>query len=188
MLKLLIAFLLLSLSLSTNQNIDTTYQAKGINEQNNIDSLSEYTNRQNTICRMATNVVHKAKELTMNLNNDSDKAKALFNFVKDKINNVSYDNSLRGASKTLSLWGGNSSDKTNLLVAMCRAVNIPVRYAYGKCKFKDGTESVHVWAQILIDNCWCVADTSSKDNRIGTITNWDYKHYKLTAQTSLLSF
>ena len=188
MLKLLMAFLLLSLSLSTNQNIVTTYQAKGINEQNNIDSLSEYTNRQNTICRMASNVVHKAKELTMNLNNDSDKAKALFNFVKDKINNVSYDNSLRGASKTLSLWGGNSSDKTNLLVAMCRAVDIPVRYVHGTgCKFSSGTYG-HVWAQILIDNWWFAADTTSVKNSLGFINNWNYKSYNLASITPLLSF
>ena len=137
MLKFLIAFLLLSLS--TNQVIKGVYQAKGINQKNSESNLTPYKNRENTHCQRTSNVVHKAKDLIRNKNTVLEKATALFNFVRDKIKYTYYDNSLRGASRTLSLSSGNCCDQANLLVAMCRAVGIPVRYVHGlRCKFSDG--------------------------------------------------
>ena len=186
MLKLLIAFLLLSLS--TNQVIKGVYQANGINQKNTESNISPYKTRENSQCRRASNVVHKAKELIKNKNTDLQKATALYNFVRDKINYVYYENSLRGASSTLTKMGGNCSDQTNLLVAMCRAVNIPVRYVHGTgCKFQSGTYG-HVWAQILIDNWWFAADTTSVRNSLGFINNWNYRSYNLRSISSLLSF
>ena len=186
MLKLLIAFLLLSLS--TNQLIKGVYQAKGINQKNTESDISQYKTRENTHCKRASNVVHKAKDLIRNKSTDLQKATALYNFVRDQISYVRYDNSQRGASTTLSKKGGNCSDQTNLLVAMCRAVGIPVRYVHGTgCKFSSGTYG-HVWAQILIDNWWFAADTTSVKNSLGFINNWNYKSYNLVSITPLLSF
>ena len=186
MLKLLIAFLLLSLS--TNQAIKGVYQAKGINQKNSESNISQYKTRENTYCRRAANVVHKAKDLIKNKNTDLQKATALYNFVRDSIDYVYYENSRRYASSTLSRRGGNCCDQTNLLVAMCRAVGIPVRYVHGTgCQFQSGTYG-HVWAQILIDNWWFAADTTSVRNSLGFINNWNYKSYNLNSISALLSF
>ena len=186
MLKLLIAFLLLSLS--TNQVIKGVYQDKGINQKNTESNISQYKTRENTHCKRASNVVHKAKDLIRNKSTDLQKATALYNFVRDSISYVRYDDSQRGASTTLSKKGGNCCDQTNLLVAMCRAVDIHVRYVHGTgCKFSSGTYG-HVWAQILIDNWWFAADTTSVKNSLGFINNWNYKSYNLASITPLLSF
>ena len=186
MLKLLIAFLLLSLS--TNQVIKGVYQAKGINQKNTESNISQYKTRENTHCKRASNVVHKAKDLIRNKSTDLQKATALYNFVRDSISYVRYDDSQRGASTTLTKKGGNCCDQTNLLVAMCRAVDIPVRYVHGTgCKFSSGTYG-HVWAQILIGDWWFAADTTSVKNSLGFINNWNYKSYNLASITPLLSF
>ena len=186
MIKLLIIFLLLSLA--TNQVIKGVYQANGINQKNSDSNLSPYKTRENSHCRRASNVVHKANELVKNKKTDLEKATALYKFVRDKIDYVRYDNSLRGASTTLTKRGGNCCDQTNLLVAMCRAVGIPVRYVHGTdCKFQSGTYG-HVWAQILIEGWWFAADTTSIRNSLGFINNWNYKSYNLNSISALLSF
>ena len=186
MIKLLIIFLLLSLA--TNQVIKGVYQANGINQKNSDSNLSPYKTRENSHCRRASNVVHKAKELVKNKKTDLEKATAIFNFVRDKISYSYYDNSLRGASTTLSRKSGNCCDQTNLLVAMCRTVGIPVRYVHGlRCKFSDGYYG-HVWAQILIDNWWFVADPINARNSLGFINNWNYKSFELVSISYLLTF
>lgn len=129
--------------------VNELYFAKGINEKKTESDVSKYIKNQNKFCAKSTNIVQKAKELTKNLKTDLEKAKAIFYFVRDKISYVRYDNSLRGASKTLSFMGGNCCDQTNLLVALCRSSNIPIRYVHGlNCRFNSGVYG-HVWAQIL---------------------------------------
>lgn len=164
------------------------YFAKGINDKKTESDVSKYIKSENKYCVKTPNIVQKAKELTKNLNTDLEKAKAFFYFVRDKISYVRYDNSQRGASKTLSLMGGNCCDQTNLLVALCRSSNIPIRYVHGlNCKFNSGTYG-HVWAQILLDNIWYAADTTSIHNDLGIINNWNYKRYSFNGIYYLLSF
>ena len=161
---------------------------KGINQKNTDSNLLQYKTKENTHCRRAANVVHKAKELIRNKNTDLEKATAIFNFVRDKISYTYYDNSLRGASNTLTRKSGNCCDQANLLVAMCRAVNIPVRYVHGlRCHFSDGYYG-HVWAQILIDNWWFAADPINVRNSLGFIKNWDVKNYNLVSISPLINF
>ncbi|MFN8392383.1 MAG: transglutaminase domain-containing protein [Bdellovibrionota bacterium] len=55
----------------------------------------------------------------------------IFLFVRDHIRNDVYSGSLRGARGTLLHGGGNSLDKSSLLIALLRASGVPARYAQG---------------------------------------------------------
>ena len=92
------------------------------------------------------------------------------------------------ASGTLSQGQGNCSDQANLLVALCRAVKIPVRYVHGAgCRFSSRTVG-HVWTQILVDDIWYAADPTSRSNSLGYITNWYYRSFTLKSISALISF
>jgi transglutaminase-like putative cysteine protease len=128
--------------------------------------------------------------LCAGLTTDNEKAKAIFNYVRDVImtcsyeENTLYENSFRGyynvtfgnetkngAVGTLNAKEGNDTDKTHLLIAMLRTAGIPARYCHGSCKFigitHDITQSIkgndytdHVWAECLIDDKWVPADAA----------------------------
>ena len=168
--------------------ISGVYFAKGINDKKTESDVSKYIKNYNKFCASTNIIVQKARELTKNLKTDLEKAKAIFYFVRDNIKYVKYNNSQRGASKTLTLLGGNCCDQTNLLVALCRASNIPIRYVHGlNCIFDSGTYG-HVWAQILLNNIWYAADTTSIQNDLGFINNWKYNKYSFDGIFDLLSF
>ena len=164
------------------------YFAKGINQKKTESDVSNYITKEDSKCKRDQTIINKARELTNNKNTNLEKARTLFNFVRDNIEYKYYYNSQRGATKTLVMRGGNCSDQSNLLVALCRASNIPVRYVHGlDCRFSSGVYG-HVWTQILIDNTWYVADPISKSNTLGHINNWNYKSYSLQGIYALLSF
>jgi len=76
-------------------------------------------------------VINRAQELTQGLNKDTDKAKALFYFVRDKIKyNIyvpKYPADTFRASETLKRGKGYCVQKAVLLAALARAVSIPAR-------------------------------------------------------------
>jgi len=130
-----------------------------------------------------------AKTLTSKLKSDKEKAKKLFNWVRDNIHYKKYRNTLRGAVKTLKAKKGNCVDQSHLLIALSRASGIPARYVKGgNCKFTSGYVSGHIWTQMYINNKWVVADTTSPRNTLGKIRNWNTKNYKLYGQFSSISF
>lgn len=124
------------------------------------------------------------------LTTDLAKATAIFNYVRDKINTVSYEeivikeNEFRdyhnvtfgnetkyGAVGTLDAKEGNDTDKTHLLIAMLRTAGIPARYCHGSCKFIGITHDItqcikgndytdHVWAECLINDRWVQVDAT----------------------------
>ena len=162
------------------------YFAKGINQKKTESDVSNYISAENNRCKRDQTIINKARELTNNKNTNLEKANAIFKFVRDNIGYVKYYNSQRGATKTLVMRGGNCSDQANLLVALCRASKIPVRYVHGlDCKFSTGVYG-HVWAQILIDNIWYAADPTSVKNSLGHINNWNYKSYSFNGIYALL--
>lgn len=114
-----------------------------------------------------------ANDLTKNCQTTLQKAKAIFNWVRDKVDYVFYYNTKNGAKNTLSKRTGNCVDQSHLLIALCRASGIAVRYVHGQCKFISGSTYGHVWAQILIDDVWTSADPTSSKNSLGVINNWD---------------
>lgn len=112
-------------------------------------------------------------DITKNCKTNLQKAVAIFNWVRYNIDYVFYYNTKNGAKKTLSKKSGNCVDQSHLLVALCRASEVPARYVHGKCVFVGGNTYGHVWTQILVNNVWTIADSINSKNSFGVINNWN---------------
>lgn len=117
------------------------------------------------------------------------KAQAIFNYVRDNISYSYYSDSKKGAKSTLSSKSANCCDQANLVVALCRAANIPARFSHGQgCTFSSGLVTGHVWAQIYVDGVWYSADATSSRNSLGNIKNWNVKSFYSLKQYAHLPF
>ncbi|MDO5850699.1 MAG: transglutaminase domain-containing protein, partial [Methanobacteriaceae archaeon] len=170
---------------STSTTKSTTTQSSKYTKEELAKYLSESTN-----CQCNNAAIEKlADSLTGSLNDITEKATAVYNYVRDKISYSSYNNTKKGAVKTLNDKSGNCVDQAHLLVALARASGIPARYVHGtNCKFTSGLVCGHVWVQLLINDVWVVADPTSQKNSLGTIKNWNTASYTLKGTYSSLSF
>ena len=152
---------------------------RGLNEKNAVAS-DEYLKATKNCQINNAKIKSMVKSLTKGLTSSLDKAKVIFNYVRDNIDYEYYYDTHKGAVKTLTSKGGNCVDQTHLLVAMYRAAGLKARYVHGSCKFyDDGEYSGHVWTQVLIDKTWICGDPIDYSNELGKINNWNTKNYKL---------
>jgi transglutaminase-like putative cysteine protease len=150
-----------------------------LNEKNTITDLAPYL-KATTHCEVDNDAIAKiVKSVTKGLTSESAKAKAIFNYVKDTLSYSFYYNTKYGAVGTLTAKKGNCVDHTHLLVAMFRTANLPARYVHGSCTFSSGSTYGHVWAQVLIDGKWTIADATSSRNSLGSVANWNTKSFHL---------
>ena len=163
---------------------------RGINEKGTDSDAKKYLNQYNSHIHPTHALKAKAKELTLRCSTPLQKANAIFNFVKNHITYKYYENSQKGADKTLSSRLANCSDQANLIVALCRLSGIPARYSHGQhCHFLvSGHYYGHVWAQILIGNTWYAADPTGPNNSLGFIKNWDIHSFHSLKQYALIPF
>lgn len=160
-----------------------------LNDKYKSELLSKYLSSSLNCQSTNTQIVKIAKSITSSTKDVYLKAKLIFNYVRDKISYSNYNNTKKGAVKTLSQKSGNCVDKTHLLIAIARACGIPARYVHGKnCKFTSGYTCGHVWAQLLIGNTWVVADTTSCKNSLGVVKNWNVNNYCLIGKSYSLNF
>ena len=130
-----------------------------------------------------------AKQLVSGKSSNWDKANAIFKYVRDNIAYEYYADTKYKATGTLSSKRGNCCDHANLVVALCRAAKIPVRYAHAQgCTFSSGLYTGHVWAQINIDGVWYSADATSKRNELGNIHNWNTNSFNSLKRYNHLPF
>ena len=130
-----------------------------------------------------------AKQLTSGKSSTWAKANAIFKYVRDNVAYEYYADTKYKATGTLSVKRGNCCDHANLVVALCRAANIPVRYSHAQgCTFSSGLYAGHVWAQIYIDGVWYSADATSKRNELGNIHNWNTNSYNTLKRYDHLPF
>ncbi len=122
-------------------------------------------------------IVALAEKLTQGLTNPTDKARAIFNYVRDKISYDYYYDTYYGALGTLHAGHGNCVDQAHLSIALYRASGLPARYVHGKCDFGDEFTG-HVWSQVLIGDTWIVSDTINRRNSLGEVVNWNNYNYK----------
>ncbi len=163
-----------------------TYK-KGINEVGSGSSSAYLASSGNAV--ITTAIKNLAKSLTKNCKNDLDKANVLFNYVRDKIDYSYYYNTKYKASGTLTNKKGNCCDKSNLLVALCRASGLSSRYCHStSCTFNSGLVCGHVWVQINVGGVWYAADTTSSRNTLGHINNWKTSSMGKLNQYSSLPF
>ena len=153
------------------------------------EPLKEYLSS-STNCQVKNaNIKKLGKSLTKNCKNNLQKAKKIFNWVRDNIAYEKYPNTRKGAAKLLVSKKGNCVDQAHLTVALARSAGIPARYVNANnCKFSTGYTSGHVWAEFLIEDTWVAGDTTSCRNSFGIVKNWNIKNYKLLGKYSSISF
>ena len=153
------------------------------------ESLKKYLSS-STNCQVKNaNIKKLAESLTKNCKNNLQKAKKIFNWVRDNIAYEKYPNTRKGAAKLLDSKKGNCVDQAHLTVALARSAGIPARYVNANnCKFSTGYTSGHVWAEFLIEDTWVAGDTTSCRNSFGVVKNWNIKNYKLLGKYSSISF
>lgn len=175
-------------STSKSVNVKLSKFGNGLN-QKNAASLKAYL-RSSSYCKVGSPAIKAlVKSLTSGLTNKVDKAKAIFNYVRDTLDYSYYYNSKYGAAKTLKLKKGNCVDHSHLLVAMYRTAGFQARYVHGVCHFiKSGDTTGHVWVQVKIDKTWVCADATSYGNDLGRICSWNTKSYHIHAKYASLPF
>ena len=88
-------------STSKSINVKLTKLIGGVNEKNSIRYLSPYL-KSSYHCQVGNSRIKSiVKSLTHGLTNDLDKAKAIFNYVRDKVKYSGYYNTKYGAVGTL---------------------------------------------------------------------------------------
>lgn len=153
------------------------------------ESLKKYLSSTTNCQVQNANIKKLAKSLTKNCKNNLQKAKKIFNWVRDNIAYEKYPNTRKGAAKLLVSKKGNCVDQAHLTIALARSAGIPARYVNANnCKFSTGYTSGHVWAEFLIEDTWVAGDTTSCRNSFGIVKNWNIKNYKLLGKYSSISF
>ena len=180
--------LLPSGSISKTVNVKLSKFGNGLN-QKNAASLKAYL-KSSSYCKVGSPAIKSlVKSLTKGLTNKIDKAKALFNYVRDTLEYSYYYTSKYGAAKTLKLKRGNCVDHSHLLIAMYRTAGFQARYVHGVCHFiKSGDTTGHVWTQVKIGKTWVCGDPISYSNSLGKIKNWNTKSYHIHAKYASLPF
>ena len=152
---------------------------KVLNTKNTISDLSQYL-ADSKNCQVSNpEIVSLANRLTAGLTNPLDKARAIFNYVRDRIVYDYYYDTYYGAVGTLHSGQGNCVDQSHLSIALYRAAGLPARYVHGRCVFNSGTTYGHVWSQVLVGDTWIASDTISGGNSLGYVGNWNNYNYKL---------
>ena len=167
---------------ASNANIkygNASQNKKGLNEAQTLNAtqLSKFLQSSGNDA-LNSAIKNLAKQLTSGKTTTLAKANAIFTYVRDNVAYEYYADTKYKATGTLSVKRGNCCDHANLVVALCRAANIPARYSHAQgCSFSSGLVTGHVWAQIYIDGVWYSADATSKRNNLGNIQNWNTNSY-----------
>jgi transglutaminase-like putative cysteine protease len=136
------------------------------------DNLSLFLQPTENVNSDHPNIMHKAEELTRDLQNDADKARLLFEFVRDSYND-NPSGSFR-ASDILDYGGNNCIRRSILLVALCRAVGIPARLHMQEFMMKKETpgsdeveylRSPHVITGIYLNGNWRLYDATGNEKK-----------------------
>ena len=177
-----------SSSSSKTIKVKLSMYKNGINQKNTISYLKAYL-KSSSHCKVGTKAIKKlVKSLTKGKTSQVDKARVIFNWVRDNLGYSYYYDTKYGATKTLKFKRGNCVDHSHLLVSMFRTAGFKARYVHGVCKFSDGESTGHVWAQVLIGKNWVCADATSYRNSLGKIANWNTKSYHIHAKYASLPF
>ena len=117
-------------------------------------------------------IIQKAKELTEGWSTDAEKAKALYEYVRDSYNDNPSDSFK--ASDVLEYGGNNCIRRSTLLAALCRAAGIPARlhmqeftmidYKMPNGEVKD-LRSPHVITGIYLDGTWRLYDATGNEKK-----------------------
>ena len=160
----------------------------GVNEKNVISHLKKYL-KSSKHCKVGSSKIKKlVKALTKGYSSKVNKAKAIFNYVRDTLSYSYYYDTKYGATGTLKHKSGNCVDHSHLLVSMYRTAGFKARYVHGKCAFYGDGVYGHVWTQVLIGKHWVCGDAISSSNQLGKIKNWNTKSCRIYGKYQSLPF
>ncbi|CAH0120218.1 hypothetical protein PAE9249_02734 [Paenibacillus sp. CECT 9249] len=139
------------------------------------DNAKVYLNSiQNVSWKEANQAVRKAKELTEDLTADTDKVKAIYNYI---INHIKYDDSLAVSGEYVPqidpILTSNKAicyGYASLFAAMLRSVDIPTQLVMGKSEYVD---TYHAWNKVYLDHQWVTIDTTVDAGWNGSSTAFD---------------
>ncbi len=108
-------------------------------------------------------VIKTAKKITKGSKNERQATEKIFKWVRDEYKwNLT---KIIGAKALLQKKNKEAlcSDKTNLFVALCRAIGIPVRYVLADCYLNTNDKelprkSKHIYAEVFLNGKWIIAD------------------------------
>ena len=188
----------ISVKFKGNNNYNSLYSSKkvkvklskfgnGLNQKGS-SYLKAYL-KSSSHCKVGSSKIKKlVKSITKGLTNKVDKAKAIFDYVNEHISYEFYSDTYRGSGGTLKAKKGNCVDMAHLIVSMYRTAGFKARYVHGVCKFNSGHVYGHVWAQVKVGKYWVCADTTSINNQLGKVSNWNTKHYHVHNKYASLPF
>ena len=119
-----------------------------------------------------------ARSLTSGVSSQYQKGARIFNWVRDNLSYSFYYNTRYGAAGALKYRTGNCADQAHLIVALARSAGLNARYVAANAHFRSGHWYGHVWAQIMADGKWIIADPTSNSNSFGVVRNWNSAHIK----------
>ena len=96
------------------------------------------------------------------------KAEAIFKYARDEWEWEDYENTRKGAVKTIKAKGGNCCDLTHATLAMARSAGIPARYLHGRCHYSRPIG--HVIPELFAGGKWVICDPSNNNATFGTPT------------------
>jgi transglutaminase-like putative cysteine protease len=77
-----------------------------------------------------------------------------------------FPNEKRSAKKALKKRLGDCTEYSELMIALCRANNIPSRIVFGRVLNKNGVVELHNWAEVYIKNIgWVPFDPTLADKK-----------------------
>lgn len=150
--------------------VDLSQIGSGLNELNNDTNLNKYLVN-DTYCKISQEILSIANTITEGYNTTLDKVNAIMEY-SSSILYASYPGQF-GVDWVLENNKANYVDTTNLIVALCRAINVPARFNAATVDFASGNSYYHVWAQILVGDWWYVADGTSSRNSLSVVNSWD---------------
>ncbi len=107
-------------------------------------------------------IKNTSAEITAGITNPVEKARAVFNFVRDTMKYV-YPPESRGAAAALKTCKGDCGQYSALFIALARAAGIPARQQSGFV-FMPGNTGYHVWSEIYLPGYdWVPVDATKKD-------------------------
>ena len=176
-----------SSALSKSVTVEISQYGRGLNVKDSSYYSSAYTKASSHCPVNNAKIKALVKSLTKGLTSKVQKARAIFNYVRDYVFYGYYYNTHKGALGTLKSGVANCVDQAHLLISMYRTAGFKARYVHGSCTFSDGRFG-HVWTQVLIGKTWVVGDPISYKNYLGKINNWNTKTYTLHSRYLSLPF
>ena len=123
-----------------------------------------------------------AEDVVQGKDGDLVRARALYDHVIDRMRYMKYGSGWgKGdAVYACSARTGNCTDFHSYFIALCRAVNIPARFAIGAVTSSErnegGIDGYHCWAEFYTDGRWWPVDISEGD-KCSSLSGYYFGHH-----------